>query len=80
VPISQIKFKGFFMDYQWQGTHSRFFVVFGDNIGEDGLYSQLTYKINIYFPYYKACIAPNPKILNDLKPSKEQLEKFMGYL
>jgi hypothetical protein len=27
---------------------------------------------------YKACIAPNPKILNDLKPSKEQFEKVYG--
>jgi hypothetical protein len=26
-------------------------------------------------PYYKASIAPNPKVLNDLKPSNEQLEK-----
>jgi hypothetical protein len=29
-------------------------------------------------PYYKASIAPNQKILNDLKPSKEQLEKVYG--
>ncbi len=29
-------------------------------------------------PYYKASIAPNPKVLNDLKPSKEQLEKVYG--
>jgi hypothetical protein len=28
--------------------------------------------------YHKACIAPSPKILNDLKPSKEQLEKVYG--
>jgi hypothetical protein len=55
-------------------------LVFEDNVGEDGLSSQSTYKINIDCPYYKACIAPNPKIWNDLKPSKEQLEKFMGEL
>jgi hypothetical protein len=52
-------------------------LVFGDNVGEDGS-SQSTYKVNIDGPYYKASIAPNPKILNDLKPSKEQLEKIYG--
>ncbi len=50
-------------------------LVFEDNVGEDGLSSQSTYKINIDCPYYKASIAPNPKVLNDLKLSKEQLEK-----
>ena len=29
-------------------------------------------------PYYKEAIAPNPKVLNDLTPSKEQLEKVYG--
>jgi hypothetical protein len=52
-------------------------LVFEDNVGEDGLSSQSTYKENIDHPYYKASIAPNPKVLNDLKLSKEQLEK--GY-
>jgi hypothetical protein len=50
-------------------------LVFEDNVGEDGLSSQSTYKVNIDCPYYKASIAPNQKILNDLKPSKEQLKK-----
>jgi hypothetical protein len=55
--------------------------VFEDNIGEDGLFSQSTDKVNIDCPYYKASIAPNPKVLNDLKPSKEQLEKvYLGIL
>ncbi len=27
---------------------------------------------------YKASIAPNPKLLNDFEPSKEQLEKVYG--
>ncbi len=49
-----------------------------DNVGEDGLSSQSTYKVNIECPYYKASIAPNPKVLNDLKPSMEQLEKVYG--
>ncbi len=53
-------------------------MVFEDNVGEDGLSSQLTYKINIDCLYYKASIAPNQKILNDLKPSKEQLKKVYG--
>jgi hypothetical protein len=34
-------------------------LVFEDNFGEDGLSSQLTYKVNIDCPYYKASIAPN---------------------
>ncbi len=51
-------------------------LAFEDNVGEDGLSSQSTYKVNIDDPYYKASIAPNPKVLNDLKLSKEQLEKF----
>ncbi len=53
-------------------------MVFKDNVVEDGLSSQSTYKVNIDCPYYKASIAPNPKVLNDLKPSKEQLEKVYG--
>jgi hypothetical protein len=53
-------------------------LVFEDNVGEDGLSTKSTYKVNIDCPYYKEAIAPNPKVLNDLKPSKEQLEKFYG--
>ncbi len=53
-------------------------LVFEDNIGEDGLSSHLTYKVNIDSLYYKASIAPHQKILNDLTPSKEQLEKVNG--
>ncbi len=48
---------------------------FEDNVCEDTLSSQLTYKINSGCPSYKASIAPNPKLLNDFEPSKEQLEK-----
>ncbi len=54
--------------------------VFDDKVGEDGLSSQSTYKVIIDCPYYKASIAPNPKVLNDLKPSEENLKKFMQYL
>ncbi len=53
-------------------------MVFEDNVGEDGLSSQSTYKVNIDCPYYKEAIAPNPKVLNSLKPSKEQLETVYG--
>jgi hypothetical protein len=52
--------------------------VFEDNVGEDGLFSQSTYKVNFDCLYYKEAIALNPKVLNDLKPSKEQLEKVYG--
>jgi hypothetical protein len=55
-------------------------LVFEDNVGEDGLSSQSTYKVNIDCPYYKEAIAPNPKVLNSLKPSKEQLEKVCGHI
>jgi hypothetical protein len=36
------------------------------------------HKVNIDCPYYIEAIAPNPKVLNSLKPSKEQLEKVYG--
>ncbi len=47
-------------------------LVFEDNVGEDGLSSQSTYKVSIDCPYHNGAIAPNPKVLNSLKPSKEQ--------
>jgi hypothetical protein len=53
-------------------------LVFEDNVGEDGLSTQSTYKVNIDCSYYKEAIAPNPKVLNSLIPSKEQLEKVYG--
>jgi hypothetical protein len=51
---------------------------FKDNVCEDTLSSQSTYKINSGCPYYKASIAPNPRPLNDFEPSKEQLETVYG--
>ncbi len=51
---------------------------FEDNVCKDTLYSQSTYKINSGCPYYEACIAPNPKLLNDFEQSKEQLETVYG--
>jgi hypothetical protein len=55
-------------------------LVFEDNVGEDGLSSQSTYKVNIDCPNYNEAIAPNPKVLNSLRPSKEQLETVLGGL
>jgi hypothetical protein len=48
------------------------------NVCEGKLSSQSTSKINSGCPYYKASIAPNPKLLIDFEPSKEQLEKVYG--
>jgi hypothetical protein len=53
-------------------------LVFEVNVGEDGLSSQSTHKVNIDCLYHKEAIAPNPKVLTSLKPSKEQLEKVYG--
>jgi hypothetical protein len=46
-------------------TLAGFSLGFEDNVCEDTLSSQSTYKINSGCPYYKASIAPNAKPLND---------------
>ncbi len=51
---------------------------FEDNVCEDTLSSQSTYKINSGCLSSNAFIAPNPKLLNDFEPSKEQLKKVYG--
>jgi hypothetical protein len=51
---------------------------FKDNVCDGTLSSQSTYKINSGCLYYKASIAPNPKLLNDFEPSKEQLDTVYG--
>ncbi len=61
-----------------KATTAGFLLVFEDNVCEDGLSTQSTYKVNIDCPYYKEAIAPNPKVLNSLNPSKEQLEIVYG--
>ncbi len=66
------------MDHYSQGNHSRFFLGLRRHACEDTLSSQSNYKINSSCPYYKASIAPNPKLLNDFEPSKEQLETVYG--
>jgi hypothetical protein len=50
-------------------------LIFEDNVGKDGLSTQSAYKVKIDCPYYKEAIAPNPKVLNDVKPSEEDLKK-----
>jgi hypothetical protein len=45
-----------------KSTTSGSSLVFDNNVGEEGLSSQSTYKVNIDCPYYKAFIAPNQKI------------------
>jgi hypothetical protein len=64
------------MDHHLQGNHSWFYLE--DNVSEDGLSSQSTYKESIDCPYYKASIVPNQKILNDLKHQKNSWKEFMG--
>ena len=51
---------------------------FESNVCEDTLSFPSSYKINSGCPYYEASIAPNPKLLNDFEPSKEQLETVYG--
>jgi hypothetical protein len=51
---------------------------FDDNVCEDTLSSQSTYKMNSGYPSYKDFIALNPKLLNDFKPSKDKLENIYG--
>ncbi len=66
------------MDHHSQGNHILFFFGLWRQCCEDTLSSQSSYKINSGCPYYEASIAPNPKLLNDFEPSKEQLETVYG--
>jgi hypothetical protein len=55
-----------------KATTAGSYLGFEDNVCDDQLSSQSTYKINSGCLCYKASIAPNPKLLNDFEPSKEQ--------
>jgi hypothetical protein len=77
-PLTQFNSMVFSWTTIGKATTAGSLLVFEDNVGEDEPSSQFTYKVNIDCPYFKASIAPNPKVLNDLKPSKEQLEKLYG--
>ncbi len=79
-PIAQLNSMVSSRTTNGKATTAGSLLVFEDNVGEDGLSSQSTYKVNIDCPHNKASIAPNPKVLNDLKPSKEQLEKVYGLI
>ena len=61
-----------------KATTAGFSFGFKDNVCEGYLSSQSTNKINSGCPSYKASIAPNPKLLSNFEPSKEQLEKLYG--
>jgi hypothetical protein len=66
----------------WNTTHrvitSDSFLVFKENIWEDGLSSQLTYEVNIEDPNYISSLSPNQKLLDRLKMSTETLKKVYG--
>ncbi len=53
-------------------------MVLEDNVGEDGLSPQSTYKVNIDCPYYKEAIAPNPKSTEFLETIKGTVGKSLG--
>ncbi len=78
APVAEVNLE----DDSWTTTHQA--TTAGSSLGsegnvfEDTLSSQSTYKINSGCPYCKASIAPNPKLLNDFEPSKEQLETVYG--
>jgi hypothetical protein len=78
TPVAEVNLK---VD-SWTTTHKAntagSSLGFKDNDCEDKLSSQSTYKINSGCLVYKASIAPNPKLLHDIEPSKEQLEKVYG--
>jgi hypothetical protein len=61
-----------------KATTAGSYLGFEDDVCEDTLSSQSTHKMNSGCPYYKASIAPNPKLLNDFAPLKEQLEIVYG--
>ncbi len=64
-----------------KATTAGFLLVFEDNVGEDGLSTQSTHKVNIDCPYYKEAIAPNPKVLNmTLHHQRNSWKNFMGEL
>ena len=79
-PVAEVNFE---VD-SWTTTPkvitSGFSLGFEGNVCEDTFSSQSSYKINSGFLYNEASIAPNLKLLNDFKPSKEQWKQFMGEL
>ncbi len=77
-PLSQLNSMVSSWTTNGKATTADSLLVFEDNVDEDGLSTQSTYKVNIDCSYDKEAIDPNPKVLNELKPSKEQLEIVYG--
>jgi hypothetical protein len=53
-PLSQLNSMVSSWTTNGKATTAGSLLVFGDNVGENGLSSQSTYKVNIDCPYYKA--------------------------
>ncbi len=66
------------MDHHSQGNHSRFFLGFWRQCLQRHTFLPIYLQNKPCCPYYKASIAPNPKLLNNFEPSKEQLDKSYG--
>jgi hypothetical protein len=78
APVAEVNLENDSWTTTHQATTAGSSLGFEGNVCEDILSSQSTYKINSGCPYHKASIAPNPKLLNDFEPSKEQLKKVYG--
>jgi hypothetical protein len=60
-PLAQFNSMGSSWTANGKATTAGSLLVFEDNVGEDGLSSQSTYKVNIDCPYYKEAILPIQK-------------------
>jgi hypothetical protein len=54
--------------------------IFNESIGEDGLSSQSTYDVRLDNPHHIESIAPNPKVLCNSLPIKEDMKKSYKFL
>jgi hypothetical protein len=54
--------------------------IFNESIGEDGLSSQSTYDVRFDNPHHIESIAPNPKVLCNSLPIKEDMKKSYEFL
>jgi hypothetical protein len=80
TPVAEVNYKVDSWTTTFKATTAGSSLGFEDNVCEDTLSSQSTYKINSGCPYCKASIAPNLKLLNDFEPSKNSWKQFMGEL
>jgi hypothetical protein len=65
APVAEVNLEDDSLTTTHQATTAGSSLGSEDNVCEDTLSSQSTYKINSGCLYYKASIAPNPKLLND---------------